>query len=1181
MLTRLRLFLIFILLILGHIELFAQCFGSSSYDEWAFVIGGVDDESIVDAALDDCGNFYVIGFTEGSTSINFDPNGSNNVSFAGGTAKRCFIVKYDATGQLAWAKNLPYQPSSIDVTPNGKIGLIGNFQGTKDFDLGSGINQLTANSGDEIFIATYDADAQLIWVKQLDGDGTDNAGDIAFGPNEEIGFTLGINEFTGSDSIDFNPDTALVDAYGFYSCGGCGNNPMKKFLVVFDSTGQWRHTQGATLGCGGVSSPGKCAIDESGNVFFANVGCGEYWTQGDVHSIYKFNAIGNKIWSKHLTGPGTGNGDETLGLQVDENGDVYLLGKFMHTVLVDSTAQISLNNDFHVGAARCYRDVCGYRAFVAKYSSDGEYDWAHKVGYSHKNLYPVQHSLATDFSVRGGNVTISGQMLRELDFDPELLDTAVILNYDTTQWNLDSLYMEAYVASYTYEGDYKSHFLLGGPEDEGGLQIGLDDLGNVYIAGEFNDQVDLDVDSATLDLESSIGGYDLAFLKVFVDTAVFPENLDSNYVQGPDTCWNTGQKIVNNDREAGDFFGSTVAMDGEWAFTGTTDDLNGSNQNAGAVYAFRKDTNWIQTQKIVPNYRSEGEYFGHLMAVDDDVLMICNDPGSGDTIKVYYFKRNTSNVWEQQQVITAGLTNKTPTSIDIENGYAYVGVSSQGKVLVYELSGSTWSLDQTITGASGNRFGVSVSVENDLLAVGAFWDDFDENGQNNINKAGSVKLYTRSGQNPWSLSTKVVSPNREANGYFGWDVELMNGELYVGSYTTDYQSLNQAGAVYRLADNSGWSTVQTILPAEHFSGGIFGYAIDSDDDKLIVGHRRYSGVVSGNTLTWEGAAHLFALNDSNDMEEIEVFLSTNRNAGDEFGLDVAISGTSTIVGSYFDQTDENNSNTISQAGAAHIFDGDCDSILVVYVYDTTNVELCSGDSTYAQGAWQFNAGQFIDTISIDTILLTNVSIANAINTSDTLTICNGGSVMVHGQMVSQPGTYVDSNQTNAGCDSISTILVQEGTGSYQFELAWIYDGDSTFLGGAYQTTPDLYVDTMASQSGCDSIVETLLWVYPVQYGTDSITICQGESILLGGVMRSSAGTYTDTAMIGGTAHINQVSLFINQPVVSNSTMSITTGDSIYLAGAWRYSSGTYCDTIGGCDTVSCVQLTVGNLTSAM
>ena len=92
-------------------------------------------------------------------------------------------------------------------------------------------------------------------------------------------------------------------------------------------------------------------------------------------------------------------------------------------------------------------------------------------------------------------------------------------------------------------------------------------------------------------------------------------------------------------------------------------------------------------------------------------------------------------------------TKHQPASI-LKTATPYVGVSSQGKVLVYELSGSTWSLDQTITGASGNRFGVSVSVENDLLAVGAFWDDFDENGQNNINKAGSVKTLYSIGSKP-------------------------------------------------------------------------------------------------------------------------------------------------------------------------------------------------------------------------------------------------------------------------------------------------------------------------------------------------------------------------------------------------------------------------------------------------
>ena len=39
----------------------------------------------------------------------------------------------------------------------------------------------------------------------------------------------------------------------------------------------------------------------------------------------------------------------------------------------------------------------------------------------------------------------------------------------------------------------------------------------------------------------------------------------------------------------------------------------------------------------------------------------------------------------------------------------------------------------------------------------------------------------------------MVSPNREANGYFGWDVELMNGELYVGSYTDRLSKFESSG----------------------------------------------------------------------------------------------------------------------------------------------------------------------------------------------------------------------------------------------------------------------------------------------------------------------------------------------------------------------------------------------------
>ena len=132
--------------------------------------------------------------------------------------------------------------------------------------------------------------------------------------------------------------------------------------------------------------------------------------------------------------------------------------------------------------------------------------------------------------------------------------------------------------------------------------------------------------------------------------------------------------------------------------------------------------------------------------------------------------------------------------------------------------------------------------------------------------------------------------------------------------------------------------------------------------------------------------------------------------------------------------------------------------------------------------------------------------------------------------------------------------------------------------GCSQTTSDIYLDTFPNNEGCDSIVETLLWVYPVQNGIESLTICQGDSALLGNVYRTTAGVYADTSIVAGTAVINSTTLFINAPQISSSNMNLNTGDSAFLAGSWRFVSGTYCDTIGACDTVNCVTLTVTPVT---
>ena len=129
--------------------------------------------------------------------------------------------------------------------------------------------------------------------------------------------------------------------------------------------------------------------------------------------------------------------------------------------------------------------------------------------------------------------------------------------------------------------------------------------------------------------------------------------------------------------------------------------------------------------------------------------------------------------------------------------------------------------------------------------------------------------------------------------------------------------------------------------------------------------------------------------------------------------------------------------------------------------------------------------------------------------------------MVHGNYVSTPGTYNDTTGSGT-CDSISVITVLEGTGSYQFVLKWIYAGDSIYLEGSYQTVSDIYLDTLPSAQGCDSVVETFLWVYPVQTALDTAWICQGDSILLGGAMQTTAGSYYDTIWSSGTAFLGML-----------------------------------------------------------
>jgi len=194
----------------------------------------------------------------------------------------------------------------------------------------------------------------------------------------------------------------------------------------------------------------------------------------------------------------------------------------------------------------------------------------------------------------------------------------------------------------------------------------------------------------------------------------------------------------------------------------------------------------------------------------------------------------------------------------------------------------------------------------------------------------------------------------------------------------------------------------------------------------------------------------------------------------------------------------------------------CDSVLttILTVLDTsvTNVSesICQGDSFYAGGGWQSSAGIYFDTLTnrfnCDSIIITNLAVRNNSAATINISICEGDSAYAGGAYQHFSGNYMDTFVAANGCDSVlTTILTMLLADTTRLRVS-ICNGDSYFVGGAWQTASGIYYDTLVNLSGCDSIIITTLDVISVSVDAGSdVAICQGQSTQLNA---SGALTYT-------------------------------------------------------------------------
>ena len=142
------------------------------------------------------------------------------------------------------------------------------------------------------------------------------------------------------------------------------------------------------------------------------------------------------------------------------------------------------------------------------------------------------------------------------------------------------------------------------------------------------------------------------------------------------------------------------------------------------------------------------------------------------------------------------------------------------------------------------------------------------------------------------------------------------------------------------------------------------------------------------------------------------------------------------------------------------------------------------------------------------------------------------------------------------------------------------DGDTlNLLGNAY-TTSGLYIDTLISSVGCDSLVYSQVNFYPNVTYTNNQIICDGEVYVINGNSYDSSGTYIDTLFTSyGCDSIITTNLNVLTVSSSSSTNNqiICLGDTLNLHSNQYYQAGTYIDTllnVNGCDSIVTTNLSI-------
>ena len=321
-------------------------------------------------------------------------------------------------------------------------------------------------------------------------------------------------------------------------------------------------------------------------------------------------------------------------------------------------------------------------------------------------------------------------------------------------------------------------------------------------------------------------------------------------------------KLLPDDGAAGDLFGRSVAICGplgkEVAIVGAwRDDDNGLDSGSAYLFDISEPANPKQVFKLLADDGAADDRFGISVA-------ICGPPGN------------------EVAIVGAALDDDNGNS----SGSAFLFDTTTGRQIAKLLAND---------GAASDGFGLSVAISGTTAIIGAPGDN--DNGS----FSGSAYLFdTTTG----TQIAKLLPDDNAFNDFFGTSVAIGGTTAIVGAPGDDDNG-NISGSAY-LFDITTHQQLFKLVPNDGATGDWFGISVAISGDIAIVGSYQ-----DGDNGTNSGSAYLF---DTTTGQQLFKLLPNDGAAGDDFGLSVAISGTTAIVGARWDDDNGNAS------GSAYLFD---------------------------------------------------------------------------------------------------------------------------------------------------------------------------------------------------------------------------------------------------------------------